>query len=136
MRSQSSPVHRLEIATAFKSLSDREKLYAHHMSRAAWHGTRIVLRQVSPEAIGIFDFILELYNTCSGEWSILAAKCGISPSDMAVFLEYAATFLSNFGNYYGSGDQKFVPGLPQDSLKALSTSSEKAENLFAEVSKL
>lgn len=68
--------------------------------RAAWHGTRIVLRQVSPEAIGIFDFIIELYQTCSGDWDQLISEGRIKQSECDAFLEYAATFLSNVGNYY------------------------------------
>ncbi|RJE18205.1 Peptidase family M49 [Aspergillus sclerotialis] len=49
----------LVIADAFDTLRPREKLYAHYMSRAAWHGSRIIMRQTSPESIGIFDFIME-----------------------------------------------------------------------------
>jgi hypothetical protein len=67
---------------------------------AAWHGTRIIMRQVSAEAIEIFDFIIELYNCCSGEWGQLGEQFGLQPSDVEEFLTYAATFLSNVGNYY------------------------------------
>lgn len=68
--------------------------------RAAWHGARIILRQVSPESIDIFDFILELYQSCSGDWDMLVAEGCIGQEDCDAFLDYAATFLSNVGNYY------------------------------------
>ena len=68
--------------------------------RAAWHGTRIILRQVSPESISIFDFILEAYRSCDGDWSKLASQANVSQDSLTGFLEYAAVFLANIGNYY------------------------------------
>lgn len=67
---------------------------------AAWHGTRIILRQVSPESIEIFDFIIELHSCVAGDWDRLTRVAGIMSTELAAFLEYAATFLSNIGNYY------------------------------------
>jgi len=58
-----------------------------------------VLAQVSPEGQGIFDFVLELYRTCSGDWKSLADDT-INNDELNRFLTYAATFLSNVGNYY------------------------------------
>ncbi|KFY07720.1 hypothetical protein V492_06876 [Pseudogymnoascus sp. VKM F-4246] len=125
------PIHQLSIKKAFTGLSQREKLYAHHMSRAAWHGTRIILRQVSPESIAIFDFIIELYASCGGDWMSLIGEDGITSDDCAAFLRYAATFLSNIGNYYGSGDQKFVPDLNSlEPLKKLALRSPRLQELF------
>jgi dipeptidyl-peptidase-3 len=67
---------------------------------AAWHGTRIILRQTSPESVGIFDFIMELYAFCSGHWHIFSTMHNVNPGELEAFLEYASTFLSNIGNYY------------------------------------
>ena len=67
---------------------------------AAWHGTKIIRRQVSPESTPIFDFIMELYALCRGDWKSLISEDGITAHDCAAFLRYAATFLSNIGNYY------------------------------------
>ena len=118
------PIHQLSVGKPFDGLSQQEKLYAHHMARyllsldswdsmfplpgtnlsalpsAAWHGTRIILRQVSPESTAIFDFIMELYASCSGDWKTLVVEDGITSEECATFLEFAATFLSNVGNYY------------------------------------
>ncbi len=68
--------------------------------RAAWHGTRIILRQVSPESTAIFDFIIEIHRTCNGRWQSLADQTGVSIDALQDFLKYAAVFLGNIGNYY------------------------------------
>ena len=68
--------------------------------RAAWSGTRIILRQTSPEANDIFDLIIALYIACDGDWQALQKLTGISRDEMSAWLDYAATFLSNIGNYY------------------------------------
>lgn len=57
------------------------------------------MRQVSPESPLIFDFILELYASCSGNWDSLADS-DTSAAEVHQLLTYAATFLSNVGNYY------------------------------------
>ena len=97
-------IHRLSVEGVFSKLDPREKLYAHHMAKAAWSGTRIIHWQVSPESNGIFDFIMRLYEACKntyhGGWDALANSCNVSHVDVNAFLEYAATFLSNMGNYY------------------------------------
>lgn len=68
-------------------------------SSACWLGARIILKQVSPESLAIFDFILELHNSCSGDWQSLVGP-DISSNDIHQLLIYAATFCSNLGNYY------------------------------------
>lgn len=126
-------VFKLGIETQFEHLTDREKRYAHHMARAAWLGARIILRQVSPESPAIFDFILELHRTCSGDWQSLIGP-DVSSEHLQRFLTYAATFLSNVGNYYGSGDQKFIPGVDAAVLESLAGRSAILESLFGEIS--
>lgn len=59
------------------------------------------MRQVSPESIPIFDFILELHTHCSGDWNAFLDD-HVSEESLHGFLAYAATFLSNVGNYYVS----------------------------------
>jgi len=100
----SRAIHRLSIGDAFNTLSSREKLYAHFMAKAAWSGTRIILRQVSPESPSIFDFIIEVENSCQtlyqGNWETFGDAREVGRSEVEAFLHYAATFLSNIGNYY------------------------------------
>lgn len=113
-------IYQLSVGQAFDSLSDSEKCYAHYMARywqcrisknteltynirAAWSGTRIILRQVSPEANDIFDFIIALYHACGGNWEKPATKTQVDSDEVERFLNYAAMFLSNVGNYFVSG---------------------------------
>ncbi|KAM4066812.1 peptidase family M49 domain-containing protein [Hirsutella rhossiliensis] len=128
-------IFQLGVEAQFRRLTVREKRYAHHMARAAWFGARIILRQVSPESPAIFDFILELHRTCSGNWDALIGS-DISSEHLHSFLTYAATFLSNVGNYFGSGDQKFIPGLDDKVLRKLAARSPRLSRLYEEMSSI
>jgi dipeptidyl-peptidase-3 len=66
---------------------------------AAWHGARIILRQVSEESAPIFDLILEIHNALSGDWQSLAARAKIDVREAESFLEFSSSFLSDIGNY-------------------------------------
>jgi dipeptidyl-peptidase-3 len=59
-------IARLEIKPHFEKLSVQEKKYAHFLSRASFAGTRVNLRQVSPESESIFDFIQALHVASGG----------------------------------------------------------------------
>lgn len=109
----------LLIKPHFEALSDKEKLYSHHISVASFAGTRIVLRQTSPEAEQIYDFIVHLYNYGKGDWAKLGKEAGVSDTELKAFLDYAAQFLGNSGNYKSFGDQKFIPRIEPHRLKAL-----------------
>lgn len=50
----------------------------------------------------MFDMIIALYKNCDGDWQKLAAQARLDYSDIEAFLDYAASFLSNVGNYYAS----------------------------------
>ncbi|PGH30904.1 dipeptidyl-peptidase III [[Emmonsia] crescens] len=114
-------VVRLEIKPHFEALDDKQKRYAHFISRAAFQGTRITLRQVSPESEPIYDLIISLHRACNGDWNSLAQKTGVSAENLRFFLEYAAQFLGNCGSYKGFGDSKFVPRIPADALETLAS---------------
>ncbi|KAH6715961.1 peptidase family M49-domain-containing protein [Leptodontidium sp. MPI-SDFR-AT-0119] len=120
-------IHQLKIKPVFDALVKREKFYAHYLARAAWHGSRIVMRQVSPESPDIFDFIIDLYHACDGKWDILVAQCNITSEELTSFLEYAAMFLCNLGNFYGEGDQKFVPNVTAEALRKIADISPKTK---------
>ena len=55
------PYSLLEAKPFFESLSDREKHYAHYMSRASFEGTRVIIAQTNPNAIPIYDLILDIF---------------------------------------------------------------------------
>jgi dipeptidyl-peptidase-3 len=58
------------------------------------------LRQTSPEAIPLFDFIISLHTKYHGEWDQLGKDLNLNKAEVDAFLDYAACFLSNCGNYY------------------------------------
>ncbi|KAL6704795.1 hypothetical protein ACN47E_007599 [Coniothyrium glycines] len=120
----------LTIKPHFEALTDKEKLYAHHISVACFAGTRVVLRQVSPESEDIYDFIIALHKHSSGDYSALAKEAGLSQTEIDEYLNYAAQFLGNLGNYKSFGDSKFVPRLEPRQLKALATVSKDALALY------
>ena len=68
-------------------------------SRAAFEGTRIILRQNSAESEAIFDLLLELHRLWGSDWSAVPAASGLSEAEVTWFLEYASMVLDNLGNY-------------------------------------
>ncbi|KAK3362927.1 putative dipeptidylpeptidase [Lasiosphaeria hispida] len=124
-------VVRLEIEKHFSNLSDKQKRYAHFISRASFAGNRIVLRQVSPESESIYDFIIALYGASAGDWKALALKAGVDEGGLSAFLQYAAQFLGNSGNYKSFGDSKFIPRCPEAVFAALASTSPEAEEHYA-----
>ncbi|WXC50397.1 hypothetical protein QX201_010054 [Fusarium graminearum] len=93
------PVQKLEIREAYEQLSTQEKCYAHYMREAAFHGSRIIMRQVSPESETIFNLIIQLWRTCDGDWASLAMRTSLDEQAISQFLDYAATAMENLGNY-------------------------------------
>ncbi|KAK7753218.1 hypothetical protein SLS62_004737 [Diatrype stigma] len=123
-------VVRLEIEKHFDALTDKQKRYAHYISRASFDGARIVARQISPESEAIFDFILALYKTSGGDWKGLQTKAGVSDDELEHFFSYAAQFLGNNGNYKSFGDAKFIPRCSEATFAALASTSPEAEKLY------
>lgn len=122
----------LEIKPHFEALSDKEKKYAHYISRASLAGTRINLRQVSPESEAIYDFIIALYKLANGDWKKVRSDAGISEDDLTHFLNYAAQVLGNTGNFKSFGDSKFVPRIKADSFGKLAGVTPETEKLYAQ----
>ncbi|KAL2139338.1 hypothetical protein VTI28DRAFT_5326 [Corynascus sepedonium] len=123
-------VVRLEIEKHFTPLSDKQKRYAHFISKASFAGNRIVLRQVSPESEHIYDFILALHKTAGGDWKGLAEKAGVDEQGLTAFLQYAAQFLGNSGNYKSFGDSKFLPRCDESVFASLASTSPEAEKHY------
>ncbi|KAK6078692.1 peptidase family M49 [Seiridium cupressi] len=121
---------RLEIEKHFDALSDQQQRYAHFISRAAFAGTRIVLRQISPESEAIYDFIIALYKSSGGDWKALQAKAGVSDEELDQFLQYAGQFLGNNGNYKSFGDAKFIPRNSESAFAALAATDAGADKFY------
>lgn len=110
--------------------SSRGRLHANRSPRAAFAGTRIVLRQISPESEPIYDLILALHKSAKGDWNALAKQAGIEEDEVTRFLEYAAMFLGNNGNYKSFGDAKFIPRCSEKSVAALAATSPEASKFY------
>ena len=126
-------VVRLEIGPHFSALNAQQKRYAHHLSRAAFIGTRITLAQVSPESVPIYDLIVELHKACRGDYAKLAEGVGVEHEETQRWVEYAAQFLGNCGNYKGFGDSKFVPRVEADTLQKICGVNEKCKRAYEKV---
>lgn len=100
------------------------------MCRACFAGTRIVLRQLSPEAEPIYDVIMTLHNRCRGDWPSLAKEAQVDELDLNHFLEYAASFLGNLGNYKSFGDSKILPRCSKKSVAALAATALEAQKSY------
>jgi|TARA_R110002003_G_scaffold32_11_gene2013 dipeptidyl-peptidase-3 len=100
------------------------------LCRACFAGTRIVLRQVSAESEHIYDFIVALHKHAKGDYAALAKEAGLSHEEIDAYLNYAAQFLGNLGNYKSFGDSKFVPRLEPRQLKALATVSKETLRFY------
>lgn len=98
--------------------------------RAAFAGQRAQLRQVSPESEPIFDFILALHKSAGGDWKALGQKAGVADEDVTFFLQYAAQFLGNGGNYKSFGDSKFIPRCKENDVEKLAAISPEAEKFY------
>lgn len=90
----------------------------------------MVLRQISPESEPIYDFIITLHKHCSGNYDALAKQAGFTADELKAYLDYAAQFLGNLGNYKSFGDSKFVPRLESKRLFALAAVSPQALKLY------
>ena len=94
----------------------------------------MTLRQVSPESEPIYDLIVALHAACKGDWKALAEKTGASEDEVNGFLEYAAQFLGNCGNYKGFGDSKFIPRISAEVLSKLVSVSEECTKALEKAS--
>lgn len=121
-----APMVSLSAKTFFDQLTDAEKHYAHHFSKAGHWGSRVVLRQVSHESEAIFDLILAVHRATGGDYS----KISVSEDAKRQYLEYASQFLSNLGNYTSFGDKKFIPRLSPEDLASIVLESGASIDLF------
>lgn len=113
-----APIVSLSAKKHFDQLSSPNlQKYAHHLSRASFHGSRAVLDSVSPESPYIYDFILlihEKLNQPHSNQEYIDKLSGIGKQDVTYYLEYAAQFLDNLGNYKSFGDRKFIPRIERE----------------------
>ncbi|XP_022332710.2 dipeptidyl peptidase 3-like [Crassostrea virginica] len=133
-----SKVAFLDCQTAFKGLTDQEKLYSHYISQASWYGGLVCLYQTSPESPGIYLLFHKLFKGQKVEELQAAAEAqGVTKEEFEAFLIYAAGILSNSGNYKAFGDSKIIPNLPKEKFEIILKSSKVAseiQRLWQEIS--
>lgn len=88
------------------------------------------MRQISPESEPIYDFIVALHKSAGGDWKALSEKAGVDEQGLSAFLQYAAQFLGNSGNYKSFGDSKFLPRCDESVFASLASTSPEAEKHY------
>ncbi|KAM9846344.1 dipeptidyl peptidase 3 [Aulostomus maculatus] len=127
----------LDCGEAFRLLSPQEKMYAHHLSRAAWYGGLAVLLQTSPESANIFVLLQRIFRKQTpAQLEQVAMTVGLTSDEYQAFLVYAAGLYANMGNYKSFGDTKFIPNLPKDKLEALVRASQAFQEQSTEMEAL
>lgn len=94
------PIICLEAQKAFGNLTQKEKLYAHHISKASWHGGLVTLLQTSPESAPIFVLLHKLFRTQHPEdFKAVALKSNFTDDEVKALFVYACGVFTNAGNY-------------------------------------
>lgn len=76
---------------------------------------------------------MALHKHCKGDWKRAKEDAGLSDDELQAFLDYAAQFLGNTGNYKSFGDSKFIPRIDKRQLKALATISPDTLSLYEKI---
>ena len=124
----------LEVTSAWKSLTSKEKLYVHWLSKACWAGAPIVFHQVSPESPLLFALFQRLLSVQSIESLMLDS--GVTSEESRAFLNYVSTFYGNMGNFLSFGDTKFTPNLSKESFRRIIEASSARGKLKDEIQTL
>ncbi|GFT41757.1 dipeptidyl peptidase 3 [Nephila pilipes] len=124
-----TPFLMLDCEDSFSLLSEKEKLYAHYLSKASWMGSLIICLQTSAESPLIFSMLLKIFLTQPVEYLEETALdvCNFTEDEVLAFLLYVSGIFSSFGNYRGFGDTKFIPDLEKEKFVQLLRASKYGE---------
>ncbi|KAG5511460.1 hypothetical protein JKF63_07423 [Porcisia hertigi] len=128
------PYCTLAIANAFKELTPKQRLYAHHMMAAGWCGTPVVAEQLSPESLPLLRFFFTLLSAQPLDtFKENCTKAGVDADEVSQFLEYFAMVYSNMGNYISFGDTKFIPSIPKETFAKIAASAKGSPGVDAQL---
>ena len=89
----------VDFRESFDQLTEDEKNYLYYISKACWAGQIIDLFQTSYESPALFIIFQTFFCSFKNIRDLDGKIKSIEPTDYTKFLEYAAKFYSNFGNY-------------------------------------
>lgn len=96
----------IDFSESFEQLAEEEKNYLYYLTQACWTGQIIDLFQTSYESPALFMIFQIFFDSYGGAYDIeskiikkLKDEDQINSDMINNFLEYAAKFYSNFGNY-------------------------------------
>jgi len=112
----------------FVQLTDQEKFYTYHLSKAAWEGSKICYFQKSWESPPFFHIIQHIFSHPISQYKKNVLDAGLSEDDWNKFAVYCANFLQNTGNYKNFGDTKFVPELSEETFFKIIQCSDSYKN--------
>jgi dipeptidyl-peptidase III len=88
-----APFCSLNVASAFAQLSPKERLYAHYIGRASWHGARIVQEQTTPWGVEIYDMLIGTFSDKTGKKMVdieaLKVKSGLDDADWEAVMQWS-----------------------------------------------
>lgn len=106
----------VDFRESFERLTEEEKNYLYYLTKAIWSGQIIDLFQTSYESPALF-IIFQMFFKSFKNFKDLDGKIKtVEPSTYLRFLEYAAKFYSNFGNYTIK-KKKFFPQFNEENLE-------------------
>lgn len=104
---ENSPVSGKDYSRSWKSLTEQEKEYAYHMSRAAFIGSLISSHQCSYESPILFSLAVFYFRHRKQKQLYQSLPENLRPL-WPKWLAYWAGVVSNKGNYFFLGGKKFV----------------------------
>ena len=108
-------IRNIDFKESFGQLCEEEKNYLYCISKACWTGQIIVLFQTSYESPALFIIFQTFFKSFKSmkELNDIVKQKKIDPVIFSKFIEYAANFYSNFGNYTLQ-KKKFFPEFPKN----------------------
>jgi len=112
-------IHSIEANYAWHTLNQVEKNYAHWLSHSVWQGSLAVLHQTSPIAPSIFQLFMLVFGSSrlrTDSWAKFVLESQpfqkhiiLEARDVNKFVEYAAAFFSNLGDYSAFDNTRLPP---------------------------